>query len=551
MKGYEYLARLLKAYGTTHVFYQEQILVKTLEEASRLGIKPILAHSEFAAGYMADGYARIKKMPGVCFAQAIGAANLAASINDAWLGTTPVIAITGRKPHDYQYRNAYQESPHHFFFEGLTKMNEEIHNPETLPFFVRQAFREAVTGKPRPVHLEILGFTGIVQEEVDIEEEFSANPEFSTYPAMRQEAPAEKVEQVAKAIDAAERPVFVLGRGAMISDAGQEILKIAEANDIWITTTPDAKTIMDESHALWAGIVGNYGMDCANRIVLDSDLVIYIGTQVSDQTTLDWSVPPRSAKTVQIDIDPAELGRNYTDCIGLVGDAKMVAAQLASVMKEKKRESWIQKGNALISDTFEKQEKMWKDSSNPIKTNRLCKEISDILPDDAILVSDTGWSAVWSATMIRMKESQSYIRAAGSLGWSFPASLGAKCAAPDRPVVCFTGDGGFLYLNTEMETAARYGINTVTVINNNGLLAQCVPSAAYVYDNIADTKKSRTFTPVSFARIAEEYGLLGIQVDKAEDIAPALEKALAAGKPAVVEVLTDGDNNSPLYPLEK
>ena len=552
MKGYEYLARILKGYGTTHVFYQEFMLFDTIKEAERLGIKPILAHSEFAAGYMADGYARVKMQPGICMAQSVGAANLAASIHDAWLGTTPVLAFTGKKPPFYQNRNAYQESPHHYFFDGVTKLNLEIQDPIEMPRLVRQSLREAVTGKPRPVHLEVQGFTGADQDNCEITEDVMIDEGFLNCPPIRLQAPSEDIHRAADAIDKSKKPVLVLGRGALVSGAGKEAVAIAEKCGIWITTTPDGKTLVDESHPLWAGIVGFYGMNCANKIVQAADLVIFVGTQTSDQTTLDWTVPLPSVKTIQIDIDAAELGRSYPHCIGLQGDAKTVIGQLAGALRSNSREDWIKQGKAFTADTFARHEELWESDSLPIKTERLCKEISDALPDDAILVADTGWSAVWSATMIRMKQSQFYTRAAGSLGWGFPASLGAKCAAPDRPVVCFTGDGGFMYLNTEMETSVRYGINTVTIINNNRSLAQCVPTPLSKYPDEEEYCRGRlSFTPVSFAKIAEAYGLFSIQVEKPEEIGPAIKNALASGRPALVEVLTNPIENYPLPSLEK
>ena len=551
MKSKEYLARMLKEYGTTHIFYQEFILGDTLIEAEKLGIRPILAHSEFSAGYMADGYARVKMQPGVCMAQNIGSANLAASIHDAWLGTTPVVAFTGKKKPFYQDRNAYQESPCQYFFKGVTKSSLEIPDPVEMPRLVRQSFKEAVTGKPRPVHLEVQGFIGDVQDNCDIAEEFTVDESFKSYPAIRQLAPEKDIHKAAEAIDKAGKPVFVLGRGALISGAGKAIAAIAENSGIWITTTPDGKTVIDEAHQLWAGIAGNYGMNSANKIIRSADLVIFVGTQTSDQTTLDWTAPLPSVNTVQVDIDPAELGRNYPNCIGLAGDARTVIEQLAGCIKKNTRDTWISEGKAITADTFDRQQKMWENDSLPIRPGRLCKEISDVLPDDAIIVADSGWSAVWSATMIRMKASQFYTRAAGSLGWSYPASLGAKCAAPDRPVFCFTGDGGFMYLNTEMETSVRYGINTVTIVNNNQMLAQCVPYAIKSYEGNEELCLKRfSFTPVSYAKIAAAYGLFAVCVEKPQDIGGAIKQALASGKPALVEVLTDPLNDPPLPPRD-
>jgi acetolactate synthase-1/2/3 large subunit len=254
---------------------------------------------------------------------------------------------------------------------------------------------------------------------------------------------------------------------------------------------------------------------------------------------------------IQIDIDPTELGRSYPNCVGLFGDALAVSEQILGAVKTKKRPEWIREGQSYVDKVFSQQRQLWTLNDQPIRSERLCHEVSKVLADDAILVADTGWSAVWSATMIRMKASQMYTRAAGSLGWSFPASLGVKCGAPDRQVVNFTGDGAFFYLNPEIETAVRRDIKTVTVINNNNSLSQCIPFAMGHYPGERERCSNRfSFSNPNFTKIAEGYGMWAKRVERAEDIAPTLAEALAAGKPALVEVMTDHDQAGPLTAWE-
>jgi acetolactate synthase I/II/III large subunit len=177
----------------------------------------------------------------------------------------------------------------------------------------------------------------------------------------------------------------------------------------------------------------------------------------------------------------------------------------------------------------------------PIRPERLCREVSAWLPSNAIVVADTGYAAIWSGTMIYLTRSdQRYLRCAGSLGWAFPGSLGAKCGAPDRPVVCFTGDGGFWYHLSELETARRCGINTITIVNNNAALGQCAGPLRKMYDGRSGKPEELCgFSMVNFARIAEEMGCLGIRVERPDEIAPALREAEAADRPVVVDVFTD------------
>jgi acetolactate synthase-1/2/3 large subunit len=540
IKGYQYIARTIAGYGITHVFYIEAMLRMVLRELDELSVKGIMAHTENAAGYMADGYARISGRPGVCMAQSIGTANLAGGINDAKLSNTPVIALTGKKSALYQYRNSYQEVDHRLLFESLTKFNADVTDSEQLPNLLRQCFREAVTGKPGPVHLDMPNHMGRITELATINEPIHIEESYKNYPAFRPEAEIDKVMEAAKIINEAKKPVIVVGRGATVSGAGDKILELAVKGDIPIVTSPDGKTVIDENNPIWAGIVGNYGMDCANKTVRDADLVIFVGTQTGDQTTLDWNVPTQNTKVIQIDIEASELGRNYPNSIGLLGDARAVTAQLVENINKSRHEEWRQKVQDYVNATMSDYKPYLMDDSTPIRPERLCHEISKVLPHDAVLVADTGYSAVWSATMIRMRPSQRYLRAAGSLGWAFPASLGVKCGAPEKPVICFTGDGAFYYHLSEMETAVKNEINTVTIINNNQILAQCSSDIDRIYEqNPCKGIERYTFKSVNFSKIAKEFGCYSERIERPEDIGPAINRALNSQKPSVIEVITD------------
>lgn len=554
MKGSVYFAKLLKENGTTHVFYQDALLPQTIKDMNDIGIETIMAHSEIAAGYMADGYARATGKVGLCMSQSVGSLNLAAGIHDAYLGTSPVIAITGRKVPALQYRNSYQESDHQKHFSGVTKFNALLEDPQQLPILLRQCYREAATGKPRPVHLDLVHHMGLTVERADIDEAFVANPDFAVCPTARLAATPEMVEKAAYAIAKAASPVILAGRGALVSDAGEVMLKLAEKADIPIVTTPDGKTVIDENNPMWCGIVGLYGMYSANKLMGDADLVIVVGSQFSDQSTLNWSAPRHTTKIIQIDIAGEELGRSYPDCIGLQGDAKTVLGQLLEVTAEKKRPEWRAKMSALIENTLLGQNERYACKDVPIDPARLCSEITKALPDDAVLVSDTGWSAHWTASMVRMKPTQKYIRAAGTLGWAYPASLGVKCGVANRPVVSFVGDGAFWYFSNEMETALRYNIPTVTIVNNNFGLAQEIAYTDRFYPGEFERGRRQTTynsTSVLFGKVARAFGLHAVTVTDPEQIQSAISEALALGKPALVEVITNQDTKGPLEVIDK
>lgn len=539
--GARFIAETLKTYDVTHVFYVDAILRKTMVELEALGIGRILTHSEKAAAYMADGYARVSGRAGVCMAQSVGAANLAAGLQDAYLGRSPVVALTGKKPPLFQHRNAYQEIAHGPLFAPVTKYHADVVTIEQLPYLLRQAFREATTGAPRPVHLDLLGHSGRNLEAAEAELPVVAEETYASYPAHRPQPASEDIQRAAAAIAAATRPVIVAGGGVRASSAAAELLAFAEKLSIPVATSVNGKGAIVANHPLGVGVVGSYSDRSANQIVAAADLVIYVGSNTGDQVTHSWQVPRPGTPVVQIDIDPAEVGRSYPGAIGVVADArKALAALTTSLDSTAATDTWMQQVTQFVSDWRQEIEPLRRSDDTPIRPERLCKELSDLLPADAVLVADTGYSAIWTATMVDLNHpTQTYIRAAGSLGWAFPAALGAKCAAPDRPVICFCGDGGFWYHLAEMETARRFGINTVTIVNNNGGLAQGIADVHGVYgDRPGHPEELYRFEPVSFARVAQAMGLNGVRVERPEEIAPAITQALNSPTPSIVELIT-------------
>lgn len=541
LTGARFIAEMLAGYGVTHVFYVDSILRKTMVELEELGIRRVLTHSEKAAAYMADGYARVSRRPAVCMAQSVGAANLAAGLQDAYLGHSPVVALTGKKPPLFQHRNAYQEIDHDPLFAPVTKFNAEVVSLAQLPYLLRQAFREATSGAPRPVHLDLPGHNGRVLEAAEADLQILVENAFTRCPPFRPEPEDAAIEQAARAIAAAERPVIVAGGGVRISSATAELVALAEKLAIPVATSATGKGAIVDGHPLSVGVVGTYSVPCANQVVAEADLVIYIGSGTGDQVTHNWTIPAPGTAVVQIDIDPAEIGRSYAGTIGVVGDAKKAVIKLASASRERRGgQAWLQRAQGLVRAWQKEAEALRGSGDTPIRPERLCKELSDVLPENAVLVADTGYSTIWTATMLPLQHAgQTYLRAAGSLGWAFPAALGAKCAAPGRPVICFTGDGGFWYHLSELETARRHRINTVTIINNNNGLAQGITDIHNVYGERPGTPEVLyRFEPVNFSRIAQEMGCLGIRVEDPGEINAALRKALEAGVPVVVEVMT-------------
>ena len=549
--GAEVLADMLAGYGVTHVFMVPAVLRRTFAEMERrTTIARIHCHGEKAAAYMADGYARACGRPGICMAQVVGALNLAAGLRDAYLAHSPVIAFTGGRDPKTKFRKVYQEVDDMPAFEPVTKFNATLDDVSRIPDMVRQAFRVATSGTPGPVHLQFRGNEGQIDaEEADMEP--LVEPPFSRVPPFRPPPEAQHVRAALELLHRAQRPIFVAGGGVRASNAGRELVALAEALHIPVATSLNGKDSIPGTHPLSVGVVGTYSRESANRAVTRADLVCFIGTETGGMTTHFWTVPKIGTPAIQIDIAAEALGRNYPLQASILGDAKAVlAAMLAGAdgSTAAKRTSWLQEIAALREGWYAKYRSDLHSDVVPIHPARICHELTRAMPDDAIVVVDTGHAGMWMGGMYDLRTpDQSYIRSAGHLGWAFPAGIGAKAACPERPVVVFTGDAGFWYHIAEVETAVRWNIASITIVNNNGGGNQSKRGFDRAYGG-TQTQKARelwTYRPTNFARLAQEMGALGIRVEHAADIAPALAHALAAKRPAVIDIATDIDVMAP------
>jgi len=280
-------------------------------------------------------------------------------------------------------------------------------------------------------------------------------------------------------------------------------------------------------------------------------LVLFVGSHTGGQVTNDWQIPRTGTRIIQLDLNPSELGRSFPVSVAMQGDAReslrMMIAEAGAVAQRNGRTKWIERVQRLVSEWRESVAAFAKSDATPMRPERLCAELSEALPGNAVLVSDTGHSGIWTGTMIDLKSpDQSYIRCAGSLGWAIPAAIGAKCAVPDRPVICFCGDAGAWYHFTELDMARRWGINTITVINNNQSMNQERVGVERAYGGRSkDSDSLWTLNETDFAALADALGCCGIRVKKPGEISGALQRAMSAGKPAVIDVRTDIDGIAP------
>ena len=545
MTGSRLFAEMLKGYGITHVFFVPTILMDALAEMDDLGIRKILTHGEKAAAYMADGYARAKNGPGVCMGQQIGASNLAAGLRDPYMACSPVIAITGGPATAGRYRGAYQEVEDFTQFDAVTKLSMRVDDLTRFPDLLRQVFRTATSGAPGPVHLRLLGSHGQgVEGEADLQP--MAEPQYSRLPAFRPCPEMERVREAVAMLSRAQRPIIVAGGGVLASQAQAELVEFADKLQIPVATSLTAKGAIPDNHRLSIGVVGTYSRACANQAVSEADLVFFIGSHAGGQITANWRIPAAGTPVIQLDINAAELGRNYPNAVSLLGDAKLTLRAMADAAERKtpdRANAWTGRVQQLAAEWRAKAEPMLRSDAVPMRPERICREITQALPANGVVVSDTGHAGMWTGQMIDITQpGQRYIRCEGSLGWGLPGAMGVKCALPDRPVLCFTGDGGIYYHLTELETAARHGINLVVLINNNSSLNQEIPLVKTAYKEKRDDRSGEIWRfqkNANLAKVAEALGCAAFRVEKPGELKDLLPRAFAMGKPVVLDCISE------------
>ena len=373
MRGARFIAETLHGYGVTHVFYVEAILRRTLIELESLGIQRILTHSEKAAAYMADGYARTGRRPGVCMAQSVGAANLASGFQEPFLGHAPVIGLTGRAALVAQSRHAYQEVQHAPLFDAVTKSSTVVTTLEQLPRLLRQAFRDATSGVPGPAHLDLLGHQAQVIENPEADLETLEESPYARIPIHRPAPEPDAVREAAHVLLRAERPVIVAGGGVTASNAGVEVVAVAERLQLPVATSLNGKETLLETHPLNVGVVGRYSRWCANRVVAEADLVFFIGSNTGELVTNGWTVPREGTPVIQLDIDPAEVGRSYPNTASLVGDAKVALKMLLQELPARKASAWTARAQQYVAAWRTELEPLRASDAVPIRPERLCK----------------------------------------------------------------------------------------------------------------------------------------------------------------------------------
>ena len=501
-------------------------------------LNAILMRHEQAAAHAADGYARASGRLGCCLATSgPGATNLVTGIATANFDSVPILAITGQVRRDLIGNDAFQEADIVGITRGITKYNYLVRNAEDIPRIIHEAAHIATTGRRGPVLVDIPVDVSTSKVEGDPSVEFDLpgyNPDV--------EGNSRQIERAAQMINQSERPVLYAGGGVISAGAHKELLALAEAANIPVTTTLMALGAFPEDHPLALRMLGMHGTPVANYAVMSSDLLIAVGARFDDRITGKISEFAEHAKTIHIDIDPSSIGKNIQVDLPVVGDARQILAQCTPLLERRDHAEWWDR-----IKSWQGKHKLTYRNNGKLKPQFIIQQIREVTGGDAVICTEVGQNQMWAAQRFTYKYPRQFISSGGlgTMGYGFPASIGAQFARPDAVVFDIAGDGSLQMNIQEMATVASNNTPVKIALMNNGYLGMVRQWQEHFYN------KRYSHTELSgnpdFVKVAEAYGVAGISVTTNEEVRPALEKALAIDGPVLLDFHVDREEN--VFPI--
>jgi acetolactate synthase-1/2/3 large subunit len=538
LTGAQLLCRLLREQGVDLIFgYPGGAIMPfyhALPEFPEL--RHVLMRHEQAAAHAADGYARASGRPGVCVATSgPGATNLVTGLATAQMDSSPVVAITGQVPRAMIGRDAFQETDIIGITLPITKHSAAINDVTELAPKLREAFAVATAGRPGPVLIDIP--KDVQNQKIDWSE--GATAVSSDGKHREAAAGVAALQEAARLIGEAERPLLMVGHGVILASAYDAVLALAEKTDIPVITTLLGISAFPESHRLHLGMPGMHGEVHVNRAIQHADLIIGIGLRFDDRVTGNTAGFAPRARIIHIELDPSEIGKNVPVALGLVGDARDLTSRLSALVAPRRCDAWH---DEILAFTRARNESY----RGELSPEGILTGIRDMSGPDCTVVSDVGQHQMWVAKLYPYNTRNSHITSGGlgTMGFAVPAAIGVHFARPDRPVWAISGDGGFQMNMQEIATMVQEKIPVKMAIFNNGYLGMVRQWQQFFHG------RRYSATPIwspDYVRLAEAYGIAGYRVEHARQIEEAVARALRDPGPALVEFVIEQEAN--VFPM--
>jgi acetolactate synthase-1/2/3 large subunit len=540
MTGSQILLECLKREGVEVVFgYPGGQILPTFDALYGYeGFKFILTRHEQGAAHAADGYARVTGKVGVCISTSgPGATNLVTGIANAFMDSIPMVAISGQVPTALIGNDAFQEADITGITRPITKHNYLVKDIKDLAGIIREAFYIASSGRPGPVLIDLPKDVQVAQTEFIWPPEPSLrsyNPRYTGHPG--------QIKRAVKMIMESKKPVIYAGGGIITSGASEELLEFAEKTGIPVTWTLMGIGGFPSLHKQSLGMLGMHGTAYANHSIMDADLIIALGARFDDRVTGRLDAFASNAKVIHIDIDPSSISKNVKVHIPIVGDAKQVLKELACEIKRAPViEDWLKHVEAL-----KKKYPMGYKEKSKILPQYVIQQIDEVTAGQAIVCTEVGQHQMWAAQWYNYSQPRTFVSSGGlgTMGFGFPAAIGAKVGCPGKTVFNIAGDGSIQMNIQELATCIENKINVKVAILNNGYLGM-VRQWQELFFN-----RRYSYTPITspdFVKLAESYGAVGIRVTSKEDVKPALQRALETDNTVFIDFHVEEEEN--VYPM--
>ncbi|RAP52469.1 MAG: acetolactate synthase, large subunit, biosynthetic type [Methanosphaera sp. rholeuAM270] len=541
MNGSDALLKKLKENGTDLVFgYPGGVLLPLYDSIYKCDIKHILVRHEQAAAHAADGYARVSGKTGVCIATSgPGATNLVTGIATAQMDSSPVVALTGQVGTPIIGTDAFQEVDTISITMPITKANFQPRKSGDLPEIIDAAYHIAGSGRKGVVVVDLP--KDVLEAEVN-EADMKKVLKLEGYKPTTN-ANIKQIKKAVETIKESRKPIILAGGGVILSDAADKLFEFAKISNIAVATSLMGKGSIPEDHELSLGLLGMHGLESTNNAVTDCDCLIAVGCRFSDRTTGKVSEFAPNAIKIQIDIDPAEIGKNVPVDIPIVGDAKISLESLISEYKERS-DNWT---DEVIEKRKAYHPKM-NFNTTPLKPQEVIQEIMEAITPTTIVSTDVGQNQMWMAHYFKTHNPRTFLSSGGlgTMGYGLPAAIGAQFAKPEENVLAICGDGGFQMVSQELATVKDYDLPIVTCVLNNRYLGMVYQWQVLYYENrISQTKLAPT---PDFVKLAESYGIRGERVEKVGELRETIQDALKSREATVIDIVIDPGELLPMVP---